>query len=240
MSKSCARGKSNASEATKNVLLAESGGFCQNPSCNDAIFYTTESGRTVHFAELAHIIAASPDGARGDKSVDESTRAAPENLLVLCANCHKVIDKAEEDYSVERLLTWKANHRAKLDDAFGVHLASSREELRDSVDGLLRLNKRIHADFGPDSRDYVDPYDERADIWRDKVAQDILPNNTLIVRHLTTNTGLLTEDEKDTLAALQQHVLDLQRRHLSESPVPGGSRWPTAMASMLRDESKEQ
>jgi hypothetical protein len=240
MSRSCARGKSNASGATKNVLLAESGGYCQNPTCNQLIFHTTESGRTVHFAELAHIVAASPDGARGDESVEDSVRAAPENLLVLCANCHKIIDKAEDDYPVELLLAWKKNHRAKLDAAFGIRLAKDREQLRTSVDGLLRTNTRIHADYGPDSRDYVDPYDDRADIWRVKVVEDILPNNMLVVRHLERNARLLTEDEKDTLAALQQHVLDLQRRHLSETPVPGGSRWPDGMTTILRDEGTKQ
>lgn len=232
MSRSCARGGSDASQATKNVLLAESGGFCQNPDCNQSIFKTTFSGQTVHFAELAHIIAASPGGARGDDRVGETERAGDANLLVLCANCHKVVDKADADYPVDLLREWKSSHRARLDAVFGVQTFNDRESLRGAIDPLLRLNKLIHAEFGPDSAPFVMPYDDRADTWRVKVREDILPNNLTVVRLLEVNERLLTEDERETVAALRQHVLDLERRHLGEAPIPGGSRWPRGMGAI--------
>jgi hypothetical protein len=234
MRKGCARGKSDASQSTKSVLLAESGGYCENPDCNRSVFVDTASGRTVHFAEMAHIIGASPDGARGDADVPETERAAADNFLVLCSTCHTIVDKAEEDYPVDVLRGWKATHRAKLDSVFGVREVDSRQELRQLLDPRLRVNHVIFQDYGPDSTEGVNPYDAKAPIWRTKVREDILPNNRLLLRMLEANRRLLSETEKDTVAHFEQHVVDLERRHTTEGYF-GGARWPETMDDIALD-----
>ncbi|MFJ7041877.1 HNH endonuclease [Streptomyces sp. NPDC101112] len=75
----------------------DSGGYCGNPKCRTYLF---PNDLDVDFAELAHIIPASPAGPRGVplSDVPAEARAHHRNLILLCANCHTTIDKAPDPY----------------------------------------------------------------------------------------------------------------------------------------------
>ncbi|MDD7570050.1 MAG: HNH endonuclease [[Actinobacillus] rossii] len=64
--------------------------------------------------EHAHIRGEKTGSARYDKDYPESKLTTEENLILLCANCHSMIDKDEENWSVEKLLEVKRNF---IDDA---------------------------------------------------------------------------------------------------------------------------
>ena len=87
---------------TRLRLFADSAGRCQKPDCLLPLFVDSPSA-TVHFAEAAHIVAASDSGPRGDQAVTVEERAAFDNLILLCSNCHAIVDKVEPDYPTELL-----------------------------------------------------------------------------------------------------------------------------------------
>ncbi|MFX1787065.1 HNH endonuclease signature motif containing protein [Prescottella equi] len=66
-------------------------------------------------SEIAHIVAESDGGPRAIKNWSKSERNHPSNLMIMCFDHHKRIDRDENlsDYTVERLREMKRNHEAK-------------------------------------------------------------------------------------------------------------------------------
>ena len=106
-------------------LWSESGGYCQNRACGRYLF---ADGSAVDFAEMAHIIPASTGGPR-DVPAEEfpaSERAQHDNIVVLCATCHTIVDKDPASYPARLMREWKEPHRDALERAFGTPTYSSR------------------------------------------------------------------------------------------------------------------
>ncbi|MBU0613882.1 HNH endonuclease, partial [Patescibacteria group bacterium] len=73
-------------------LWMKSGGRCQFTSCPK---YLWEEGLTLNegnYAHIAHIVAQSPDGMRGDKVKSAQLAGDYENLMLMCFEHHKLID----------------------------------------------------------------------------------------------------------------------------------------------------
>jgi len=60
--------------------------------------------------EFCHIIGESSGGPRGDPQESELMKKDPENIILLCANHHKIIDNNVDEYPVDTLKQMKANH----------------------------------------------------------------------------------------------------------------------------------
>lgn len=86
-------------------LFALSGNLCAFPKCQSAI---VEGGSLI--GEVCHIAADRPGGPRYDAMQTDAERQGFNNLLLMCANHHKVVDDDIESYSVERLLRMKVAH----------------------------------------------------------------------------------------------------------------------------------
>ena len=66
----------------------------------------------VIIGEMAHIIAKSPIGPRGDENTPQNNTY--DNLILLCANDHKKVDSQPCDYSAHRLHEIKSSHEADI------------------------------------------------------------------------------------------------------------------------------
>lgn len=109
-------GKKKLSSGVKAMLLVDPKGTCHNPICNEPLL-VTRSGKPIVNFEYAHIRDESPPRSKNsdvgwrywpDADLTEEERNSPENLILLCGPCHKLIDKIEpRAYSVELLRTWK-------------------------------------------------------------------------------------------------------------------------------------
>lgn len=98
----------------KRALL-ESGGICAFPGCRSPLVAApaeTEGGAIV--AEIAHIVAASREGPRGDAPLTDEGRNDSGNLIVLCPTHHKIIDSQPFTYSIPVLQQMKAAHLADM------------------------------------------------------------------------------------------------------------------------------
>lgn len=89
-------------------LFALSGNRCAFPKCQTAIAEGTSL-----VGEICHIKADKPDGPRYDPAQTDGERQSFDNLILMCANHHKVVDDDEESYSVERLRKLKAEHESR-------------------------------------------------------------------------------------------------------------------------------
>jgi hypothetical protein len=83
------------------------GNRCAFPGCGLALMH----GHTM-VGEFCHIRAASPNGPRYDANQAPAERHGFENLLLLCAVHHRVVDTEVGDYPVDRLLKMKADHES--------------------------------------------------------------------------------------------------------------------------------
>ena len=227
----CSRGKANPSAETRIRLFADSAGYCQNPACTLQLFVQTAKGDAVHFAEMAHIFAASDDGPRANAGLREEERGAYENLILLCANCHTVVDKAPDDYPDALIRQWKrdrADHLAKL---FGATHLPSRAEVRKVIEPLMTANKVALDTYGPGTDAKFNPESDAPEIWRRKMLSVIIPNNKKIAAFLDKNRDHMMADESKTLEEFRQHIDDLIVRHLEG--VTGGRVYPRAMNHMM-------
>jgi len=88
-------------------LFAVSSNCCAFPKCPVAL---TEPGVTK--GKVCHIKGAKPTGARYDPGQTDADRHHFDNLILLCANHHDVIDDDVDAYTIERLRKMKADHES--------------------------------------------------------------------------------------------------------------------------------
>jgi hypothetical protein len=107
-----------------------------------------EGGEPVFLADVAHIVAATAAGPRGTEKIAD--RESFENLLLLCARHHRVIDDAatRDRYPVRVLKGWKAQREAGFDSKTLDELARLRVDMptllvKTSQDITARLDQTI-------------------------------------------------------------------------------------------------
>lgn len=95
-------------------LWINSGGRCQ--LCNKPVYidgYTLKEG---NWSNIAHIVAWTPDGPRGDAKLSPSLATEYSNLMLMCNTHAHLIDTKEsvKEYSVQRLRQIKAEHEKRI------------------------------------------------------------------------------------------------------------------------------
>jgi hypothetical protein len=99
------------SDTTIKRLFAKSGNRCAFPDCQVHI-----SEEKTIIGQVCHIEADKPGGPRYNSAQTDEERQAFENLILMCANHHKVIDSNPETYTVARLKEIKASHEKRYAD----------------------------------------------------------------------------------------------------------------------------
>ena len=87
--------------ATTNLLWALAGGHCE--LCGSDVTRTLLTRKRTKYGQVAHIEAYSPKGARYNDAQSEEERNSISNLMLLCSDCHKLIDENPSDFGVEFL-----------------------------------------------------------------------------------------------------------------------------------------
>lgn len=229
----CPRGAAAPDTHTQRRLFAASGGYCQNPNCARELFVDAD-GKSIHIAEMAHVFAASNDGPRANSGLSQAHRGAFDNLIMLCAICHTIVDKAPEAYPDTMMLAWKRSHAQKLATMFGAVEYERRETARRVIAPLLAQNRAIFDRYGPHIDAAEDPESGASERWRRKMLTHILPNSNKLLAILDANRRLLGADELLALEAFRQHIDDLEAFHI-EGLNEDASRFPAAMAGILED-----
>lgn len=102
-------------QEVKLKLWVTSGGRCEFLGCNDLVSQDNLTYQEDNFAHMAHIVADSPDGPRGDKDLSPEMAKDFDNLILVCLKHSKLIDgKNRGSYPVEDLRQYKKNHEDRI------------------------------------------------------------------------------------------------------------------------------
>lgn len=90
-----------------------SGNICAEPTCENKLI--ARDGESI-VSKICHIEAASDKGPRFNKDMSDDERRHFDNLILLCDECHTIIDNKnnEDKYPVALLQAWKKEHENKL------------------------------------------------------------------------------------------------------------------------------
>lgn len=105
----------NVTQTTIARIWAKSGGRCEYEGCNELLYGDDLTNEELNGGLIAHIVAASPGGPRGDEV--ESARLVDDidNVMLMCHKHHRLIDhEAVNEHSVERLRSMKKKHEDRI------------------------------------------------------------------------------------------------------------------------------
>jgi hypothetical protein len=145
-------------------LLLESGGICAFPGCGRSLVTpdtVVEKGAIL--AEMAHIVADSREGPRGNLPMTQEQRGSHENQIVLCPEHHKTVDSQPQTYSVHVLRQMKADHLAAIQTKLHPEILDEKpalveETIQSSALGVSHLPQAVYeakCAFGPGEEEEV-------------------------------------------------------------------------------------
>lgn len=102
---------------TKMELFARAAGRCQFAGCNKWLFNEELTCASLNASNIAHIIASSPDGPRGNESESHLMANDIKNLMLVCRVHHKLIDDRPDEYTSEILRNMKETHESAISRA---------------------------------------------------------------------------------------------------------------------------
>jgi len=103
-------------EKIKIRLWGKAGGRCQYKGCNKPLYMDSLTKAEFNTAYIAHIIADSPDGPRGDAVLSILLKQDISNLMLMCDEHHRLIDRDGLDtHPVERLNSMKREHEERIE-----------------------------------------------------------------------------------------------------------------------------
>jgi hypothetical protein len=98
---------------TKLLLGVVAGGRCELRGCNKYLFEHPVTLAGLNLTENAHIYPFSDRGPRGNGKRPSDIHAV-ENLMLVCGDCHKEIDKNKAAYPIEVLDEYKREHEERI------------------------------------------------------------------------------------------------------------------------------
>ncbi len=131
---------SDIPERTKLLLWGKAAGRCEYEGCNTPLWRDQLTRAEFNTAYVAHIIADRPDGPRGDPVLSIKLRGDLANLMLLCDEHHRLIDRERaREHPVDRLLEMKRRHEDRIE------LATSLAESKKSHVLLYGANIGTHS-----------------------------------------------------------------------------------------------
>lgn len=118
----------NITRSIESMLWGKAAGRCEFAGCNRLVRISAVTAEQVNISEKAHIYSFKANGPRGHVGIEVSDLNFLANLMLLCHDCHKLIDQKKDGgrYTVGILEKMKEEHeeRIRLCTAFGPQLKS--------------------------------------------------------------------------------------------------------------------
>ena len=103
-------------EKVKIRLWGKAAGRCQYDGCNKQLWLDSLTKTEFNTAYIAHIVADQPNGPRGDAALSKKLKADISNLMLMCDEHHRLIDREDiEGHPVEKLQIMKNKHENRID-----------------------------------------------------------------------------------------------------------------------------
>lgn len=108
--------KINPTDPVVLELWIRAGGRCEFHGCNAYLLEDELTTNAARLANVAHIVARSKGGPRGNDPMPISERNLVSNLILACTKCHAVIDNKAliDQYPKELLLKYKYEHESRI------------------------------------------------------------------------------------------------------------------------------
>jgi hypothetical protein len=101
-------------DLTRLLLFVRAGGRCQFDGCNKYLLRHHLTLTEGNFAQIAHIVAFKPEGPRGFSEPRPGDINNIQNLMLLCPQCHKLIDDNPDRYTRKTLAEYKNRHEKRI------------------------------------------------------------------------------------------------------------------------------
>ena len=103
-------------DQVKLKLWTKSGGRCQYRGCNLNLYKDSLKYADLNKSYIAHIYGYSPSSARYDSVLSPKLEKDFSNLMLMCDECHRRIDREEKDqHLAPLLLEMKAEHEKRIE-----------------------------------------------------------------------------------------------------------------------------
>lgn len=99
---------------TEKMLWAVSAGICEFRGCCNKLYTHHVTKENVNLAEKAHIYAFSEGGKRFSRLLPRTKINDIDNLMLVCENCHKLIDSPNTNYRADELIAMKKEHEERV------------------------------------------------------------------------------------------------------------------------------
>lgn len=158
--------KTRISPKTQIALWARAAGRCEYRGCNSELVGDLIAGNEDGtYGFVAHIVADAPNGPRGDPIRSPRLAKDPNNLMLLCAIHHKLIDIEEVDQHPEDVLCeMKLEHEDRISIVAGIDRDRASHVIRfgadiGSIESLVSTRAIFQAmppDHHPATRQTID------------------------------------------------------------------------------------
>jgi len=92
------------------------GRVCAMPDCKANLLPEITENVETNISENAHIMGFSKNGPRAEKDLTDLEKNSEDNLILVCANCHTIIDKNPKIYTTPKLQKIKKEHEKEVLD----------------------------------------------------------------------------------------------------------------------------
>jgi len=134
------------SQKDLKILFQRSGNRCAFPDCKRILVHPeSDLDDPVVLSEVAHIVARSPDGPRGEYPLPLEERDKYDNLILLCEEHHHIVDTQPHTYTVERLRQMKSDHEKLILEA----TERAVKARGDSTSERRYVNETLHSTLLP-------------------------------------------------------------------------------------------
>lgn len=132
--------RANIPKDVRRDLWIAAAGRCQFRGCNQPVGRDFLTKARCNVGEFAHIIADSPDAARGVAGESERLAKDPGNLMLACFGCHSRIDRngKNNEFTAEQLRAMKREHEVRIERIY------SATGTRDSLPILMSFPIAAH------------------------------------------------------------------------------------------------
>ncbi|HXL09019.1 MAG TPA: SAVED domain-containing protein [Candidatus Bathyarchaeia archaeon] len=118
----------HVSHLARLLLFVRAGGRCEFDGCNKYLLEHHVTLSEGNFAQMAHIVAFKDAGPRGREGPRPKNINDVGNLMLLCPECHKLIDDNPADFTLKTLREHKERHESRI-----LHLTGLGPDLKTSI-----------------------------------------------------------------------------------------------------------
>ena len=206
------RKRKSPSPIVTKQLWAESIGHCMNPRCQSNLI-----SQNTNIGDRAHI---TPHAEGGKESF--------ENLILLCRNCHKMIDDNRTDETESQLRQWKDSRNNEIQKRFTKKYMSF-EELKKDVVPILKRNGQIFRSYGPESENIANT--ELYRLWL-RFEKELIVNNKQMELIFTNNKNLFHTENEKIINAFIMHTHEFIKTR-GGFPLPRVNLFPKGLLSIF-------